>query len=61
MPDSVLQFYEDLSGDYHLLFGDWKEAVPQLIVVLNRGHGVAHLFRGGPVIACSRSCVRGWI
>jgi SAM-dependent methyltransferase len=27
MVDSVLQFYERLAGDYHLIFADWKQEV----------------------------------
>jgi glycine/sarcosine N-methyltransferase len=26
-PDSVLSLYEELAGDYHLIFADWQAAV----------------------------------
>jgi SAM-dependent methyltransferase len=34
--DSVLQFYDGLSGDYHLLFGDWRQSVLRQGEVLDR-------------------------
>ncbi|MBI3304490.1 MAG: methyltransferase domain-containing protein [Deltaproteobacteria bacterium] len=35
MEDSVLQFYEQLASNYHLIFADWKRAVLQQGVVLD--------------------------
>jgi glycine/sarcosine N-methyltransferase len=36
MEDSVLQFYDRLSGDYHLLFEDWQKSVRSQAEVLDR-------------------------
>jgi SAM-dependent methyltransferase len=36
MDDSVLRFYEDLSGDFHLLFEDWRQGVVRQGEVLDR-------------------------
>jgi 2-polyprenyl-3-methyl-5-hydroxy-6-metoxy-1,4-benzoquinol methylase len=36
MGDSVLQFYDDLSGGYHLLFEDWRQTVVRQGEVLDR-------------------------
>ena len=27
MSESVLQFYEQLASDYHLIFADWKKSL----------------------------------
>lgn len=35
MADSVLQFYEQLAADYHLIFTDWRNAVLQHGAVLD--------------------------
>jgi SAM-dependent methyltransferase len=36
MDDSVLQFYDQLSGNYHLLFEDWRRSVQRQGEVLDR-------------------------
>jgi SAM-dependent methyltransferase len=36
MTDSVVQFYDGLSGDYHLLFEDWPQGVRRQGEVLDR-------------------------
>jgi 2-polyprenyl-3-methyl-5-hydroxy-6-metoxy-1,4-benzoquinol methylase len=36
MNNSVLDFYEQLASDYHLIFADWQETVHQQAAVLDR-------------------------
>lgn len=36
MPDSVRQFYDTLAADYHLIFGDWNQAMQRHGTALNR-------------------------
>jgi SAM-dependent methyltransferase len=41
MSDSGLRFYEQLAGDYHLIFGDWKSSVlrqGEILDTLIRAH-----------------------
>jgi SAM-dependent methyltransferase len=52
MQDSVLPFYDQLSGDYHLLFEDWKRAVVGQGEVLDRLLSAAAGGRTGAVLDC---------
>jgi glycine/sarcosine N-methyltransferase len=36
MQDSVVQFYDDLADDYHLIFADWRASIGWQGEVLER-------------------------
>jgi methylase of polypeptide subunit release factors len=54
MDGSVLQFYDRLAGQYHLIFADWREAVRRQGMVLN---AVINAHRGpAPLVVLDCSC-----
>ncbi len=54
MDDSVMQFYDQLAGAYHLIFADWRQAIRRQGGVLDEI--IRHQLEGAPLSVLDCSC-----